>query len=306
VRQLLGVAAHEDVDGADVARLVGGSRRLDHRVHHDAAVADEADERAEVRRGEVEQDVDRPVEDRGDLGGGVVDDLVGARRDQPVPAAGAGGGDDVGTGMLRELHGVAADRSAGAVDQHTLPRGQLRVVEQRLPGGETHHRQRGGVGELDGRRCPRQDLGGRDDVLRGGAVGEHRQEPDDLVADLEPLHSLAERVADAIVHSRSGLTYQAGLLEKAGLVARTPSPDDERGVTFTITDAGRALIAEVLPGHEEVVGRMLFEPLSREDARTLIGLLEPVRDHMRSVPRARRRPASTVGGRSPREHFRVS
>ena len=91
-------------------------------------------------------------------------------------------------------------------------------------------------------------------------------------------------LADAIVHSRSGLTYQAGLLERAGLVARTPSPDDERSVTLSITDAGRALIAEVLPGHEEVVSRLLFDPLSRDDARTLIGLLEPVRDHMRAAP----------------------
>jgi len=91
-------------------------------------------------------------------------------------------------------------------------------------------------------------------------------------------------LADAIVYSRSGLTYQAGLLEEAGLVARTPSPDDERGVTLTITDAGRALVAQVLPGHEEVVGRLLFEPLSRDDARTLAGLLKPVRDHMRAIP----------------------
>ena len=91
-------------------------------------------------------------------------------------------------------------------------------------------------------------------------------------------------LADGVVYSRSGLTYQAGLLEEAGLVARTPSPDDERGVTLTITDAGRALVAQVLPGHEEVVGRLLFEPLSREDARTLAGLLKPVRDHMRATP----------------------
>src|ERR671926_239753 len=41
-------------------------------------------------------------------------------------------------------------------------------------------------------------------------------------------------LADAIVHSRSGLTYQAGLLEKAGLITRSPSPDDDRGVTATI------------------------------------------------------------------------
>src|SRR4051795_1007159 len=47
-------------------------------------------------------------------------------------------------------------------------------------------------------------------------------------------------LADGVVYSRSGLTYQAGLLEKRGLVTRTTSPDDERGVTVTITDAGRA------------------------------------------------------------------
>src|ERR1051325_1426402 len=56
-------------------------------------------------------------------------------------------------------------------------------------------------------------------------------------------------LADGVVYSRSGLTYQAGLLEKAGLVTRAPSPDDERGVTVTITDAGRARLARVVPGH---------------------------------------------------------
>jgi DNA-binding MarR family transcriptional regulator len=102
-------------------------------------------------------------------------------------------------------------------------------------------------------------------------------------------------LADGVVYSRSGLTYQAGLLEKAGLVARSPSPDDERSVTVTITDAGRALLAKVLPGHAEVISQLLFAPLSRKDAKALADLLAPVRDHMRSTPprsaapRARRR-----------------
>jgi DNA-binding MarR family transcriptional regulator len=91
-------------------------------------------------------------------------------------------------------------------------------------------------------------------------------------------------LADGVVYSRSGLTYQAGLLEKAGLVTRTPSPDDERSVTVTITDAGRAVLAKVLPGHTEVISRQLFQPLSRADAKTLAELLSPVRDHMRSAP----------------------
>src|ERR687885_3042627 len=38
-------------------------------------------------------------------------------------------------------------------------------------------------------------------------------------------------LADGVVYSRSGLTYQAGLLEKRGLVTRGTAPDDERGIT---------------------------------------------------------------------------
>lgn len=90
-------------------------------------------------------------------------------------------------------------------------------------------------------------------------------------------------LADSIVFSRSGLTYQASQLERDGLVARAPSTEDERSVVVSVTEAGRALINEVLPGHEEVVTRMFLEPLS-QDAQALTRLLEPVRDHMRAAP----------------------
>jgi DNA-binding MarR family transcriptional regulator len=96
-------------------------------------------------------------------------------------------------------------------------------------------------------------------------------------------HRMTE-LADGVVYSRSGLTYQAGLLEKAGLVTRAASADDERGITVTITDAGRERLAKVFPGHIEVISRLLFEPLSRADVKSLADLLEPVRDHMRSTP----------------------
>lgn len=103
-------------------------------------------------------------------------------------------------------------------------------------------------------------------------------------------------LADGVVYSRSGLTYQAGLLEQAGLVTRGPSPDDDRAVLVTITDAGRRRLDDVLPGHVEVVKELLFAPLPREDAATLAALLGPVRDHMRATPprsaRRRRRPAT--------------
>lgn len=91
-------------------------------------------------------------------------------------------------------------------------------------------------------------------------------------------------LADGVVYSRSGLTYQAGLLEREGLVTRAPSPDDERGITVTITDAGRERLAKVFPGHIEVVRQQLFEPLSAHDVEALAALLTPVRDHMRATP----------------------
>lgn len=91
-------------------------------------------------------------------------------------------------------------------------------------------------------------------------------------------------LADGVVYSRSGLTYQAGLLEKAGLVTRAPSVDDERSITVTITDAGRSVLAQVFPGHIDVLRQLLFAPLARADVQSLARVLASVRDHMRSTP----------------------
>jgi len=91
-------------------------------------------------------------------------------------------------------------------------------------------------------------------------------------------------LADGVVYSRSGLTYQAQLLEQRGLVTRAPSPDDERGVTVTLTDAGRSVLADVFPGHIAVLNGLFFEPLEAGDVEALGGILGRVRDHMRLNP----------------------
>jgi DNA-binding MarR family transcriptional regulator len=90
-------------------------------------------------------------------------------------------------------------------------------------------------------------------------------------------------LADGVVYSRSGLTYQAGLLEQAGLITRAPSPDDERATLVTITDAGRALLGRVMPGHIQVT-RLLLDPLSDQDLGHLRETMTRVRDHMRAQP----------------------
>jgi DNA-binding MarR family transcriptional regulator len=97
-------------------------------------------------------------------------------------------------------------------------------------------------------------------------------------------HLTMTQLADGVVYSRSGLTYQAGLLEKAGLITRGPSPDDERATLVTITENGVALVNRVLPGHVHDVRRLLIDPLSDADVRHLGDIMSRVRDHMRAQP----------------------
>lgn len=105
-------------------------------------------------------------------------------------------------------------------------------------------------------------------------------------------------LADGVVYSRSGMTYQAQTLEKRGLVTRTPSAEDERSITVTLTDEGRRVLATVFPGHVATLNELLFAQLSQSDIETLADILGRARDHMRqtpprsAAPRRRKRPAA--------------
>ena len=91
-------------------------------------------------------------------------------------------------------------------------------------------------------------------------------------------------VADRLVHSRSGLTYQVAQLADRGLVVKASSPEDERSVVVSLTPEGRAVIDHVMRGHVEVVRRLLFAPLSGPDVAGLGDILGRVRDTMRADP----------------------
>ncbi|WP_203135661.1 MarR family winged helix-turn-helix transcriptional regulator [Microbacterium sp. JZ31] len=91
-------------------------------------------------------------------------------------------------------------------------------------------------------------------------------------------------LADGVVYSRSGLTYQAQSLEKRGLVTRTPSAEDERSIVVALTDEGRSLLERVLAGHVALLDELLFAALSRSDVEALADILGRARDHMRQTP----------------------
>jgi DNA-binding MarR family transcriptional regulator len=91
-------------------------------------------------------------------------------------------------------------------------------------------------------------------------------------------------LADGVVYSRSGLTYQAQLLEQRGLITRSPSPDDERSTIATLTAAGRDILAAVFPGHIATVHGLLFSPITDDDAGDLARILGRVSEHLRAAP----------------------
>jgi len=101
-------------------------------------------------------------------------------------------------------------------------------------------------------------------------------------------------LADGVVHSRSGLTYQVQLLVQRGLVVRSASPDDERSTVVAITGAGRDVLAKVFPGHIDTVRDLLFTPVTNDDAEHLARILGLVSARLRAAPprSARKRTAS--------------
>ncbi len=91
-------------------------------------------------------------------------------------------------------------------------------------------------------------------------------------------------LADVIVVSRSGLTYQITQLEKAGLVRREKCPSDERGVLAILTRAGRAALARAAPGHLRVVRDNLIDALTPAQREALTEGLAAARDRLRPAP----------------------
>ncbi|HEV7707881.1 MAG TPA: MarR family transcriptional regulator [Asanoa sp.] len=68
-------------------------------------------------------------------------------------------------------------------------------------------------------------------------------------------------LANKLIFSPSRLTYHVGTMEKRGLVARQPCPEDRRGSEAVLTDAGLRALREAAPHHLRSVRQHFVDAL---------------------------------------------
>jgi DNA-binding MarR family transcriptional regulator len=107
---------------------------------------------------------------------------------------------------------------------------------------------------------------------------EHGLEPGwhDVLATLRrtgpPFRLRASDFTGALMLTSSGTTKRLDKLERAGLIARGPDPDDRRGVLIRLTPGGLELIDRLTAAHLENERRVLAA-LSDAEQRRLADLL---------------------------------
>ena len=78
--------------------------------------------------------------------------------------------------------------------------------------------------------------------------------------------------------SRSRVSRVVDELQRAGLVAREPNPDDGRSAFATLTPAGRAALRKAAPTYSAAVKRRFTDHLNTREAEILAGALRKVLD----------------------------
>lgn len=90
------------------------------------------------------------------------------------------------------------------------------------------------------------------------------------------LTSLASRIG----LERTRLSHHLGRMAGRGLVARTTSAQDGRGVDAVLTDAGLAVLRAATPGHVALVRQMFFDGLDDDLLDPLHTALEQIHEQV--------------------------
>lgn len=79
----------------------------------------------------------------------------------------------------------------------------------------------------------------------------------------------------------SGITRVVDRLQRDGLVCRRACPTDRRSAYAVVTDAGRDRLAEILPGHLDLIDRWFTGQLTEAELKHLLHGLRRLRDAVR-------------------------
>lgn len=97
-----------------------------------------------------------------------------------------------------------------------------------------------------------------------------------MLSEAENRRLRMNQLAEVLRASQSRTSHAVNRLEEAGWVRREPTPEDGRGQTAILTDAGFERLAEVAPGHAESVRSIMFDGLTADEAATFGATLEKI------------------------------
>jgi DNA-binding MarR family transcriptional regulator len=93
-----------------------------------------------------------------------------------------------------------------------------------------------------------------------------------ILAALSSAEGATLRMSELAIYangSLSRLSRAVARVEARGWVTRKPDPADGRYTLATLTNHGRAVLVKAAPGHVEAVNRLVFDVLTRVQARQL-------------------------------------
>jgi DNA-binding MarR family transcriptional regulator len=93
-----------------------------------------------------------------------------------------------------------------------------------------------------------------------------------ILAALSNTQGATLRMSELAIYangSLSRLSRAVARLEVRGWVTRKPDPVDGRYTLATLTDTGKAVLVEAVPGHVGAVNRLVFDALTKVQARQL-------------------------------------
>lgn len=101
-----------------------------------------------------------------------------------------------------------------------------------------------------------------------------------MLSEAEGRSLRMSELAQVLRASQSRTSHAVNRLEEAGWVRREPTPEDGRGQTAVLTEAGWNRLVQVAPGHAESVRSIMFDGLSDAETADLGTVLGKIVDRL--------------------------